>query len=285
MRSVTCSSCGKRYDYDVEEFCPKCGSYTPPGDRRVRTSQPQPSRRAAARPQSARSAGARPVTPGPSRTRGARRDTWTDGEQRKPRRATLLAIIVIGVAISLLSNILPAIGRGGKEKPVPDRTSASSVAAVQPEGGVVEQELHEAFYFNGWQVTVEEAWEPDLPPSSALPEGRCVAVDLWIEGGERISEADFTTPCLILEDGTQVEAVDGAPLVSRQLKNAGVYDIVPADAQWEDPLYGQLVFFVPEDAAGSAELILPSAGAGEEDPVRYSLQLELPWQTPEGEPA
>lgn len=32
MRKVTCKDCGRRYDYDVDDFCPKCGSYNPPGD-------------------------------------------------------------------------------------------------------------------------------------------------------------------------------------------------------------------------------------------------------------
>ena len=27
---LICNDCGKRYDYDKDEFCPKCGSYNPP---------------------------------------------------------------------------------------------------------------------------------------------------------------------------------------------------------------------------------------------------------------
>ena len=26
---ITCQSCGKRYDTDIDELCPKCGSYNP----------------------------------------------------------------------------------------------------------------------------------------------------------------------------------------------------------------------------------------------------------------
>ena len=29
MRKVTCASCGRPYDYDSDDFCPKCGSYNP----------------------------------------------------------------------------------------------------------------------------------------------------------------------------------------------------------------------------------------------------------------
>lgn len=30
MRKVTCLECGKTYDYDVDDFCPRCGAYNIP---------------------------------------------------------------------------------------------------------------------------------------------------------------------------------------------------------------------------------------------------------------
>ena len=30
MRHITCDDCGKRYDYDRDEFCPKCGAFNQP---------------------------------------------------------------------------------------------------------------------------------------------------------------------------------------------------------------------------------------------------------------
>ena len=30
MRRVRCYECGKRYDFDVDDFCPKCGAFNPP---------------------------------------------------------------------------------------------------------------------------------------------------------------------------------------------------------------------------------------------------------------
>jgi len=30
MRKVTCYECGKRYDYDDDGFCPRCGAFNPP---------------------------------------------------------------------------------------------------------------------------------------------------------------------------------------------------------------------------------------------------------------
>ena len=31
MRWVRCYECGKRYDFDVDDFCPKCGAFNQPG--------------------------------------------------------------------------------------------------------------------------------------------------------------------------------------------------------------------------------------------------------------
>ena len=30
MRRVQCHECGKRYNYDVDDFCPRCGAFTQP---------------------------------------------------------------------------------------------------------------------------------------------------------------------------------------------------------------------------------------------------------------
>ena len=30
MRKIICYDCGKTYDYDVDDFCPRCGAYTQP---------------------------------------------------------------------------------------------------------------------------------------------------------------------------------------------------------------------------------------------------------------
>lgn len=31
MRLIVCEDCKKRYDYDEDEFCPRCGSFNQPG--------------------------------------------------------------------------------------------------------------------------------------------------------------------------------------------------------------------------------------------------------------
>ena len=31
MRKIRCYECGRRYDFDVDDFCPKCGAFNQPG--------------------------------------------------------------------------------------------------------------------------------------------------------------------------------------------------------------------------------------------------------------
>lgn len=33
MRMVRCEECGKRYDFDVDDFCPRCGAFNQPSWR------------------------------------------------------------------------------------------------------------------------------------------------------------------------------------------------------------------------------------------------------------
>lgn len=33
MRKVRCCECGKNYDFDTDDFCPKCGAFNQPGKR------------------------------------------------------------------------------------------------------------------------------------------------------------------------------------------------------------------------------------------------------------
>ena len=30
MKRLVCADCGKRYDFDVDDFCPRCGSFNQP---------------------------------------------------------------------------------------------------------------------------------------------------------------------------------------------------------------------------------------------------------------
>lgn len=98
-----------------------------------------------------------------------------------------------------------------------------------------------------------------------------------MEGGERRDDLTFFPAELRLEDGTALLAEDDASL-ARQLKDAGVYLVTLSDAQWEDPLYGQMIFFVPEDASGGAVLALYEGEPDSSTPSAvHQIPLELPW--------
>ena len=295
MRSITCTSCGKRYDYDADDFCPKCGSYNPPPARQGLSAAPRPqpsrphqparpvsphppagrsTRPAAAPPRATPSAAPLHATPaagrsGSVRARPAPRFApFEETPKRSFSPLALGAVVLFAVTAVILAAALIGTFSAGETPDAPE-------PEPDPTGP---HEQYEAFSMHGWSVTVEDVWEPDLPDSVHIPQGRCAAVDLWISGGSRVSGASFATPYLVLEDGSQVDAADGDALLSRQLKNAGIYDVVPADAQWDDPLYGQIVFFLPQDAAGSVVLVLPGASVDGAAAPLHTIPLELPWQ-------
>ena len=158
------------------------------------------------------------------------------------------------------------------------RPEPGAVAQAEPAGGT--HALWEPFSIHGTQqVTVEDPWEVDLTyvPLARREGFRCLAVDLWVEGGERRDDLTFFPAELRLEDGTALLAEDDASL-ARQLKDAGVYLVTLSDAQWEDPLYGQMIFFVPEDASGGAVLALYEGEPDSSTPSAvHQIPLELPW--------
>ena len=48
------------------------------------------------------------------------------------------------------------------------------------------------------------------------------------------------------------------------------------DYQWEDPLYGQFIFYLPEDAAGQAELVFQEYGTSGRQTGTYTVSIPLP---------
>lgn len=79
MRLVTCSECGKHYDYDKDDFCPKCGVYNPPNR--------QPQRQAASAQASAR----------PNRSYAAARQHT--GKQNQEKKGLSISQIVIFLVV------------------------------------------------------------------------------------------------------------------------------------------------------------------------------------------
>lgn len=263
MRKVTCASCGRPYDYDSDDFCPKCGSYNPPPDRAgARPAQAPPARVSAAskdRPRPAAQPKTPPVGPRTVSYGGPQGGTpWEEPPARRQRSPLKLLVLVL-VSLFLLCIVLPfvlGLMLNLSEAFAGRRPEPGAVAQAEPAGGT--HALWEPFSIHGTQqVTVEDPWEVDLTyvPLARREGFRCLAVDLWVEGGERRDDLTFFPAELRLEDGTALLAEDDASL-ARQLKDAGVYLVTLSDAQWEDPLYGQMIFFVPEDASGGAVLAL-----------------------------
>ena len=285
MRKVTCASCGRPYDYDSDDFCPKCGSYNPPPDRAgARPAQATPARVSAAskdRPRPAAQPKTPPVGPRTVSYGGPQGGTpWEEPPARRQRSPLKLLVLVL-VSLFLLCIVLPfvlGLMLNLSEAFAGRRPEPGAVAQAEPAGGT--HALWEPFSIHGTQqVTVEDPWEVDLTyvPLARREGFRCLAVDLWVEGGERRDDLTFFPAELRLEDGTALLAEDDASL-ARQLKDAGVYLVTLSDAQWEDPLYGQMIFFVPEDASGGAVLALYEGEPDSSTPSAvHQIPLELPW--------
>ena len=285
MRKVTCASCGRPYDYDSDDFCPKCGSYNPPPDRAgARPAQAPPARVSAAskdRPRPAAQPKTPPVGPRTVSYGGPQGGTpWEEPPARRQRSPLKLLVLVL-VSLFLLCIVLPfvlGLMLNLSEAFAGRRPEPGAVAQAEPAGGT--HALWEPFSIHGTQqVTVEDPWEVDLTyvPLARREGFRCLAVDLWVEGGERRDDRTFFPAELRLEDGTALLAEDDASL-ARQLKDAGVYLVTLSDAQWEDPLYGQMIFFVPEDASGGAVLALYEGEPDSSTPSAvHQIPLELPW--------
>ena len=285
MRKVTCASCGRPYDYDSDDFCPKCGSYNPPPDRAgARPAQAPPARVSAAskdRPRPAAQPKTPPVGPRTVSYGGPQGGTpWEEPPARRQRSPLKLLVLVL-VSLFLLCIVLPfvfGLMLNLSEAFAGRRPEPGAVAQAEPAGGT--HALWEPFSIHGTQqVTVEDPWEVDLTyvPLARREGFRCLAVDLWVEGGERRDDLTFFPAELRLEDGTALLAEDDASL-ARQLKDAVVHRVTLSDAQWEDPLYGQMIFFVPEDASGGAVLALYEGEPDSSTPSAvHQIPLELPW--------
>ena len=65
MRMVRCYACGKRYDYDDDGFCPKCGAFNQPArERRAAGARVRPRAGASARRLPGEKAGAGAICSG-----------------------------------------------------------------------------------------------------------------------------------------------------------------------------------------------------------------------------
>lgn len=265
MRHLICKSCGRRYDYDKENFCPKCGSYNQP--EAVSSTRLE-------REQLARfgdGENSPPRRTAPVRETPPAAAPKASGRSKRPG----LAIVVAIMAVSALSAIPLNLGSGSSHSL--NRALDDFIASRVD--GLSEQSygLEETFSLNDVEITVDDVWWVDLSgnPRAAREGFCCLAVEVWITGGTRRDDLRIEDPALVLEDGTAVRPEDDSSLHQKLAAN-GLYPVNLRDYQWEDPLYGQFIFYLPEDATGRAELVFQEYGTSGRQIGTRTVSVPLP---------
>lgn len=277
MRRVRCKDCRYVYDYDRDDFCPRCGSYNPPEDTgSTRLEQELLSRFGDGRRNQARAKGQQEARGAENRPPIRLHMAYDPGgtaerSQRAGRLAAgLVALVVVAVVViaGLLSALSPYLTAGS----APEERPAGGTAAVA-ERRVAQGER---FAYYDMECTVDGMWRLDVPEGGGT--ASYLLVDLWVEGGgEYLPERQFADPVLRLDGAELTAAADRS--TSSRLRDWGVYVIQPRDTMWEDPLYGQLVF--PLTAGGAqeadtAELVLEELDGDGACAARSVVTLAVP---------
>lgn len=254
MRRITCQECGRAYDYDQDDFCPKCGGYNAPAGtgataleaqlltrfdenraRRAPGSMPEPPRGSAAShdPFAPRSQNA------PPRLAPHLCTTPDETPIPRPRRTLLLLLIALLVAVTIAIAALP------------------SLLYSPPGGAQGEYAVGETFRLGKLSVAVDGCNWFELPEDSRLarPGFDILAVDLYAEGGDSYDSTDPVGCATLLLDTGDSLSPETDVLLKKRLEVLGLYPIAINDALWQDPLLGQLIFYVP-DGVESATLTL-----------------------------
>lgn len=257
MKRIICASCGKRYDYDQDETCPKCGAYN------------QPQRR----PQSikASTAGARPVqtAPAPNAT-AMSRDTGKKPAQGKKVAWIFVVVAIIKIVLSLVGHLgdelkeafpsdFSSIGAGIEETTAQASFDEQAVHDEQPpstEDSRMDAAVYSQCYSSekfdfqpadGVHIIVNEYGTIEGEPfAEFLGDGyRCAYVDITfaVTDFEQAANADVTEPYI------EVDGEYHNSFVSDEL-----YDVsgcTPLDytplGEGAYAVTGQLYFAVPED--------------------------------------
>ena len=285
MRKIRCADCGKSYDYDVDDFCPRCGSFNPPPDSGATRLEQEllarfqrPGSGSASAEKSAGRATARTVSyhptygSGPDLRKGkAHSARINDCGACDPRRKKsgvkgLVILVVVLVILFIGAPLIEAaveqiVGTvysftdsfGSVEENyggTAEEAIWSDAVAVLPEGWY---ESYDTFTLSsGQQISVGDAWEPWLPDSfmDQHPGTRCVAVALWVLGEPGDS---YTRPvdgyipvALMTEDGTFYLPEELPPDVEEE---CGLDSLSLADGTADEELFGYSFYFLPENAA------------------------------------
>lgn len=293
MRKVQCADCGKSYDYDVDDFCPRCGSFNPPPDGgATRLEQELLSR--FQRTGQARSPSSGKQIPTavsrPSSGSGAQRakQNRLSGPEVKKKRGLSLVFGIIAILVVIFVFVVPLIEFGLEQASELIYTWSDSFGDSQEENGSAgdednvsepfygdesEYEVYETFSINGGQkITVGDPWEPWLPDDvmALYPDTRCVAVVLWVEGvpGEVSSEA----PLLISGSG---ESYWAQRIPDEVVEETGLENLWPSDGVEGEEKFGYAFFFLPEEEVGES-LTLAIMDMEQENWFSY-VPLDMEW--------
>ena len=269
MRKVHCADCGKSYDYDVDDFCPRCGSFNPPPDSgATRLEQELLSRfqypNAGGQPgKKARTVNYHPTYgSGPDLKKGRAhtasiKSCAACGPEKK-KKSGVKGLVSLLVVLAILFVGVPLAGIVVKE--VMDIVTDLAYSYDNPEGGsmAVEPawEAEEKVYPEGWyesydtitlsngqEVSVGDGWEPWLPEEvmEQHPGTRCVAVALWVLGEPGDS---YIPVALMAEDGTSYLPEE---LPAWVVEECGLDCVSLADGTANEEIFGYIFYFLPED--------------------------------------
>lgn len=265
MRNIRCADCGKKYDYDVDDFCPRCGSFNPPPDSgATRLEEEMLSRfqRPGSGGQPVRRAAPRPASGGGT--------VKKKGNFRRPVALVLalLAILAVGLPVVelVVGQVLDTISYLTDSFSRQEEYVWTTDETVLPEGWY---ESYDAIALsNGQVVTLAGAREPWLPDSywQVHPDSRCVAVGLWVLG---TPEGETASMELMTEDGTRYPPVE---LPAEVLEACALESISLADGQPDEELWGYSFYLLPEEKAGEAMTAVLLDG------MEIYVSLEMEWK-------
>lgn len=279
MRQVTCRECARIYDYDQDDTCPKCGSYNPPAGAGATELESQLLSRFDSN--RARQGAAAAIKPSVKATMGAGADPFAPRSAgAPPRLAPHLCVsprederlpkvnftpffLLVAVAVVVLAVVLLPV--------------LSNLISMPPQPETSFFATGESFPLGKLTVTVDDCRWLEVSEENRLHrEGfDILLVELYAEGGESYKKTDpVGSTYLQLDEGMCYPETN--PLDKSRLQELGLQPVDLTSVLWEDPLLGELVFYIPEDTT-SAMLVLDELRAGKDTPVatRY-VELALP---------
>lgn len=287
MRKVHCADCGKSYDYDVDDFCPRCGSFNPPPDSgATRLEQEMLSRfqrpGASGQPgKKARTVNYHPTYgSGPDLKKGrvhtaSIKSCDACGPEKKKKSGVktlvillvILGILFVGVPLVqvLVEEVMDAVTDLSYSFDRREEPAWEAEEQVYPEGWYESYET--VTLSNGQQVSVGDGWEPWLPEelTDQYPGTRCAAVALWVLGEPGDS---YIPVALMAEDGNFYLPEELPAAVEEE---CGLDCVSLADGTANEEIFGYSFYFLPEDVV---EQDLTAVLMDEED-VYVAISVEV----------